>query len=57
MTDKPFVVLPLGWTFVPLHNQAVKFATDGFTRRYRFLVDVPWMQKKKKAHCGLDFAL
>jgi len=45
MVEKPIVVLPLLWTFVPnalpqpLQNLTVKLAIDGMTKGYEFLVD------------------
>jgi hypothetical protein len=51
MLEKPIVVLPLVWTFVPyalpqpVQNLTVKFAIDGLTRGYEFLVD-NWLSKK-----------
>ena len=45
MVEKPFVFLPLVWTFAPnalpqpLQNLAVKLAIDGLTRGYEFVVD------------------
>jgi hypothetical protein len=54
MVEKPIVFLPLVWTFAPnalpqpLQNLTVKFANDGLTRRYEFLVDSALDVKKKK---------
>jgi len=45
MVEKPNVFLPLVWMFAPnalpqpLQNLTVKFAIDGLTRAYEFLVD------------------
>jgi hypothetical protein len=45
MVEKPSVILPLVWTFVPnalpqpLQNLTVKLPIDGLSRRYKFLVD------------------
>jgi hypothetical protein len=52
MVEKPIVVLPLVWTFVPyalpqlLQNLTIKLVIDGLTRGYEFLVDNNWMLKK-----------
>jgi hypothetical protein len=45
MVEKPIVVLPLVWTFVPnalphpLQNLTVKLGTVGLTRWYELFVD------------------
>jgi hypothetical protein len=45
VTEKPIVVLPLVWTFLPnafpqpLQNLTVKLAIDGLISGYEFLVD------------------
>jgi hypothetical protein len=45
MVEKPTVVLPLVWKFVPnalpqpLQNLTVELAIDSLTRGYKFLVD------------------
>lgn len=46
MVEKPIVVLSLCWTFAPnalsqpFHNHTVKLPINGFTRGYKFLVDI-----------------
>jgi hypothetical protein len=55
MVQKPIVVLPLVWTFVPnalpypLQNPTVKLAIVGMTRGYEFLVDSSLEVKKKRS--------
>jgi hypothetical protein len=45
MVEKPFIFLPLVWTFAPnalpesLQNPTVKLAIVGLTRGYEFVVD------------------
>jgi hypothetical protein len=62
MVEKPIVVLPLVWTFVPnalpkpLQNLTVKFAIGGLTRGYEFLVGNVLDVGKNDQH-GLDIAV
>jgi hypothetical protein len=61
MVEKPIVVLQLVWMFAPnalpqpLQNLTIKFAIDGLTRGYEFLVDNPLDAEKKRStwtwHC------
>jgi hypothetical protein len=60
MVEKPFVFLPLVWTFAPnnlpqpLQNLTVKLAIDGLTRGYEFLVDSAFDVEK---NINMDFIL
>jgi hypothetical protein len=59
MVEKPVVVLPLVWTFVPntlpqlLQNLTVKLAIEALTRGYEFFVDSSLDVEKNGQH-GLD---
>jgi hypothetical protein len=61
MVEKPIVVLPLFWTFAPkalpqpLQNLTVKLAIDGFTRGYKFLLNIALDVEKPDQHV-LDIA-
>jgi hypothetical protein len=62
MIEKPIVVLPLVWMFVPnalpqlLQNLTVKLAIDGLTRGYEFLVDSS-LEVKKTINMDLTLLL
>jgi hypothetical protein len=59
MVEKPIVILPLVWTFVPnalpqpLQNLTVKLAIGGLTRGYEFLVDSSLDVEKKTINTDL----
>ena len=61
MVEKPIVVFPLFWTFAPkalpqpLQNLTVKLSIDGFSRGYKFLLNIALDVEKTYQHV-LDIA-
>jgi hypothetical protein len=62
MVEKPSVVLPLVWTFVPnalpqlIQNLTVKLSIEGLNSGSNSLWTVPWMLKKNDQH-GIEIAV